>query len=128
MVGPPSYATDYYTDTKSEGTLVEGPTMPTPWEGEVHELRDRLANPHPPRPKDYGPTDDYLRQLRGDVSEYRRETSREPNKVYATLCCGSKIGIAAWVVALLGLAIAIGLLLVKAFVMHLSDLPYCVDD
>lgn len=119
MVGPPSYHTDLYQGTKSGDTFVENPKMPTPWEGEVHELRDRLANPHPTRPKEYGPTDDYLRQLRGEVSDYHQEPPRKPNKVYATLCCGSKLGVAAWAVAVLGLAVAFGLLLTKALVRYM---------
>lgn len=116
MPSQSSHQPDYYPDTKSEATYVDDDRMPTPWEGQVHELRDRVTNPYPTRPRDYCPSDDYIRQLRNATSDYGPQPSKRPNKVYATLCCGSRIGIAAWAVTILGIAIAIGILLVKALV------------
>lgn len=119
MPGSYCYRSDQYPDSKSEATYVNARAMPTPWEGEVHELRDRVTNPYP-RPKDYGPTDEYLHQLRGEASDYRREPTHKENKVYVTLCCGSKFGALVWAVAVLGFAIAIAILLVKVLVSILD--------
>lgn len=121
------YQTYDYPDSKSEATYVDDRRMPTPWEGEVHELRDRVTGQYPTRPRNYGPTDEYIRQLRADTADYHSSPSRRSSKAYDTLCCGSKAGIFAWVIAILGIVIALAVLLIKVLVCSPSPLLESID-
>ena len=113
---PYSHSTNPFPDSKSEATYVNSPRMTTPYQHELDDLDERLREPAPTRPR--GQIDDaYL--------SWRHATQTQPmpgpvqnsktRRVYASVCCGSPLGIIAWLLLGAAGAAVVAVLLVKAF-------------